>query len=542
VCRNGGVVRKFKVWAGVVVGVGVLMAGGAWAQHNDPPQRIWHKQAPRVNGDVWHETPCQYFYDWTWIGDQDGDGCDELLISQEPYIRGYGARPPDPANRVELFLGDRDEISQDPAFAFEADDSLESMGLVVTYLGALTARDAHDFAIYSATYWHNPENPTWDRILYHELKIYQGGEGRLDADADFVFRRYTDTTIVDYRAPGGIFLRPLREPCDINNDGYNDLLAVEQDLEGVSTFQVYYGGEDFDTTPDYTLPNVFGTISTADFNGDGWVDILSDRGQFDFFLGGPDHPFTESVLTIPRNQYEGFGIGEVIGLKDVNGDGCDDWIFVMNYLNGPGGEPWLFFGGESLDSEPDRVLQIGNTKFGGGDVNDDGFGDVVAHTNIFFGSSWFDTERGVRWQNHDLQNYERTQGAYADYNGDGVNDHIISGGGMVIYAGNRDWVVSVGDEGPFPIPKEFTASAHPNPFNSSTIVTFDLPDRGELRYELFDLNGRSVGTFERKIYAPGQQSVLLNADRIPSGIFHISASLQSTGKVFDTTLKIVHID
>ena len=84
-----------------LIGVAVLFltVGTSFAQ-NQPPQRIWHKEAVRIVEDA----TSVYFYDWTWIGDQNGDDCDELLICQEPLIHGDGPR--DAVNQVELYFGD----------------------------------------------------------------------------------------------------------------------------------------------------------------------------------------------------------------------------------------------------------------------------------------------------------------------------------------------------------------------------------------------------------------------------------------------------
>jgi hypothetical protein len=163
---------------------------------NDPPERIW-----LLEGSL--QFDC---YDFTWIGDQNGDGCDELLVCREPLIRSEGEI--NPKNRVELFLGSPNGMSTEAAYIFPARDSLESMGLQVAYLGALTAEGAHDFAILTAMYAPNQGNGTI--IQYYEVNIYKGGLGRFDTVADYRFHR------------GGFF--QMDRPCDVNGDGYNDLI------------------------------------------------------------------------------------------------------------------------------------------------------------------------------------------------------------------------------------------------------------------------------------------------------------------------------
>ena len=43
------------------------------------------------------------------------------------------------------------------------------------------------------------------------------------------------------------------------------------------------------------------------------------------------------------------------------------------------------------------------------------------------------------------------------------------------------------------LPKEFSVSAFPNPFNPTTLIRFELPVAGEVKLEVFDIHGRDVG-------------------------------------------------
>ena len=77
--------RNLKLWAGVLVGVGVLMAGGAWGY--EPPRIIGVLTSPQENQQG-------FASDFCWIGDQNGDGFDDLLVNQDRN---------DTLNRVYLF-------------------------------------------------------------------------------------------------------------------------------------------------------------------------------------------------------------------------------------------------------------------------------------------------------------------------------------------------------------------------------------------------------------------------------------------------------
>jgi len=522
---------------GALAGVVGLVPEAA-AQPNQPPQLFWRLDAPHVNQDE----ESQYFYDWTWIGDQDGDGTDELLICQEPLLRGHGRPDSVYLNRVELYLGGREEMAQEPDFIFEAENSLETFGRVVTYLGVLTARDAHDFAIWSSS---APGS-------YYRVQIYRGGEGRLDEDADFTIKRTYDPD----QGFGGIFLQKTDKPYDINGDGYSDLLTIIQAHNGEVTYDVFCGGEDFDTIPDLRLPTISGFPSFADFNGDGYDDLITINWRDNelLFLYGGEGPSLDSIAALSLNHFEGYAFTDCRACPDVNGDGYDDWVMEAYRENDPFSKiVWLFFGSDTLDAEADRTLQIdptpliGGTSNHGGFANADRYGDIITRqfdTRYFLGSNWVNESPGVILN----ASFYKTQGAYGDFNGDGTNDCVFLASDephyrrLLIYTNNPDWIVSIGDEGPYPIPRDFSAAAYPNPFNNQTIVTFQLPDRGDLNYSLIDIQGRTIESFERKILAPGAQSFVILGQGLPSGIYYLSAFLQSKHSAFNTTLKIIHIN
>ncbi|HPF71578.1 MAG TPA: FG-GAP-like repeat-containing protein, partial [Candidatus Krumholzibacteria bacterium] len=89
---------------------------------------------------------------------------------------------------------------------------------------------------------------------------------------------------------------------------------------------------------------------------------------------------------------EGLGAGDWMGLMvsragDLNGDGIGDFLVGAPYADGPvqnTGAVYIYFGGPGLDSDPDLTLlgeangdQFGLNARGVGDVNDDGWDDVL---------------------------------------------------------------------------------------------------------------------------------------------------------------------
>ena len=135
----------------------------------------------------------------------------------------------------------------------------------------------------------------------------------------------------------------------------------------------------------------------GDVNGDGYDDVivgaprLVSRGRAYIYLGGrqygsqsldetPDFVFTGEA------DYDDFG-WSVAGAGDVNGDGCDDVVIGAPRSDVGGanaGRAYVFFMGLIADAVPDLTLSggggdawFGQAVAGAGDMNGDGFDDVV---------------------------------------------------------------------------------------------------------------------------------------------------------------------
>ena len=177
---------------------------------------------------------------------------------------------------------------------------------------------------------------------------------------------------------------------DVNNDGFDDI-AISGDG---SFIYIYYGGEAIDDTADVVLESFyFGSVASAgDVNNDGYDDILVSgthesafygygyRGGSGIFLGGEDMDSEVDIMFSEASYYLGVSLA---GAGDLNNDGFDDVII------GAGGNSldqgaYIYFGGSTMDSEADVVLTetVANSFFGAhvsiaGDLNNDGYDDVI---------------------------------------------------------------------------------------------------------------------------------------------------------------------
>ena len=73
------------------------------------------------------------------------------------------------------------------------------------------------------------------------------------------------------------------------------------------------------------------------------------------------------------------------------------------------------------------------------------------------------------------------------------------------------------------LPLELTIdSVYPNPFNSSSSLSFQVPERSMVNLSVWDMNGRRVSEFENQMYNPGNYSVTINAQSWSSGIYFVT--------------------
>jgi hypothetical protein len=65
----------------------------------------------------------------------------------------------------------------------------------------------------------------------------------------------------------------------------------------------------------------------------------------------------------------------------------------------------------------------------------------------------------------------------------------------------------------------FINPAYPNPFNSTTIISFNLPAQGEVKLHIFNVAGEKIKTLINEEMSPGFHRVSWNADDVSSGVY-----------------------
>jgi hypothetical protein len=77
-----------------------------------------------------------------------------------------------------------------------------------------------------------------------------------------------------------------------------------------------------------------------------------------------------------------------------------------------------------------------------------------------------------------------------------------------------------------PLHSSFIVSASPNPFNSSTTITFSVPTESPVELMICDIVGREVWRLASGISHLGTNQVVWNADDLPSGVYFVQLSAE----------------
>ena len=94
-------------------------------------------------------------------------------------------------------------------------------------------------------------------------------------------------------------------------------------------------------------------------------------------------------------------------------------------------------------------------------------------------------------------------------------------GGTILHTTDGGGVVSVerSDNSSSMVEQYLLSQNFPNPFNPSTIITFQIPKTGLVTLKIYDVLGRQVTTLVNEELNVGKHETVFDASRISSGIY-----------------------
>jgi hypothetical protein len=311
-------------------------------------------------------------------------------------------------------------------------------------------------------------NDGYDEVLVGSPH-WDGGGG----DEGAVFMYYGNSTGVDYypgwsvigAAPNAQLGISVAGAGDVNNDGFGDIIAGGHTEGGVGKASAWYGGlSGPPTTPNWFVNGVatngyFGAwvARAGDVNGDGFSDVIVGASNENAGLGagqGTARVYLGSgagLVGTPGATLLGEAAGDQFGAQattagDVNADGVDDVIVGAPGAGAGRGRAYVFSGQASpqgvrtsplwFKDGPSAGSAFGSSVAGAGDVNADGYSDVVigapshassGRAELYYGGS-SGPAQNAGWF-HDagqaFSGYGSSVTSPGDVNGDGYSDLLI---------------------------------------------------------------------------------------------------------------------
>ena len=370
------------------------------------------------------------------IGDVNGDGIDDMIFGNLGYHTDigityvlYGSKTPFPS------LIDLSTLNGTNGYKIIGEDNHYASGFAVSGIGDMNGDGLNDFLIGTYNmYYSNPEyivfgsNNTFSATVY--LSELNGTNG---------FKIITDTNNrFGYNSVAGV--------GDINGDGLGDSLILS-----------YYRKNSVEAVIGYVL---FG--SKSPFSKELYLSNFTRQDGFKI-IGTNDF-------------YRGKAVAGKLG--DINGDGFDDFIIGNPMINSGDGAGYVIYGSRSFPE--DMYLSelngkdgfkiggaasyfysyAGTSVSGAGDVNGDGFNDILMSVSpglgdippvsyIIFGKPFLPSEISLQALNETMglklggviDSSIRSCSGAGDINDDGFDDIILgapstdsnTGTGYVVY-------------------------------------------------------------------------------------------------------------
>jgi hypothetical protein len=335
-------------------------------------------------------------------GDVNGDGYSDVIVGA--YLQSTTFTY---AGKAFVYHGGPGGLSLTADWTSSGDDDQDGagFGFGVASAGDVNG-DGYSDVIVGACVYDTATHPDYGKVY-----VFHGGPGGLSLTADW-------TSSGDDNQDGVQYGMILSTAGDVNGDGYADVIVgayiTDTTNIGAGKAFVYQGSSSgLLDTPLWTSSgdDVAGAdygryVSTAgDVNGDGYADIIvgargqdtptTGAGKAFVYEGGPAGPSTTPDWTSSGDDQDGAAFGQTVSTAgDVNGDGFSDILvgaYHFDTTNQRVGKAYVYYGsGSGLSTTQDwkrassqSGAYYGHSVSNAGDVNGDGYGDVIVGAHMF---------------------------------------------------------------------------------------------------------------------------------------------------------------
>ena len=382
-------------------------------------------------------------------GDVNGDGYADVVVGAPYYDNGEANE-----GRAFVYHGSASGLAATAAWTAEGNQATALFGSSVAPAGDVN-RDGYSDVVVGAPNYDNGETNEGRVFVYHgsATGLSATASRTLESDqAEAAFGYSVDTA------------------GDVNGDGYADVIVGAYHYDNGQTDEgrafVYHGSAtgvaaSATWTAEADQANAALGMSVAcagDVNGDGYADVVvgapsysgdqADEGSLWVYYGSASGLGATAAWTVESNTASAYFGGPVAAAGDVNGDGFGDLLVGAPFADGYAGRTYLFYGAASAPAATaswTAEINQADARFGrsvasAGDVNGDGYGDVIVgapyadngesnegRAQVFLGSSTGLAATAAWTAESNLANsyFGFSVASAGDVNGDGYGDVIV---------------------------------------------------------------------------------------------------------------------